>query len=344
LTVEPDESLIKRRDEFGELNGSIMSIVSSLKNIIYRVDAVSVDLKNASVQLKGDTQESTVSAQNIAAAIDEISSGSTKQVDQANVGYEKLVMLGEAIESDAVVHRGMIEDMSLIKATVDEGITLMSELAKINEQLTFANANMQKKVERSSEDSEKIELASKFILDIANRTNLLALNAAIEAARAGEHGRGFSVVAAEIRSLAEQSKESTEQINQIVFKLQSSQSEVVGTIKSLTDITEVQKSSVLKTREKYDEINRSLKKIDRLIEETSTSRLAIQGIKNNLSTSIEESAQISKENYVSTEEIVVSVENQTHAIMSINESCENLSRLAEALHEDVNLFKLGVEK
>jgi len=339
LTVEPDKALMKRRDEFGELSASIMTIVVSLKSIISKVDTVSVDLKEASILLKNETQNATINAQKIAGAIDEISDGSTKQVEKANDGYEELMNLETAIESDVIVYKSMIGDMTQMKEKVDEGMTLMSELALINEKSIKANQNMQEKVERSTEDSLKIELASKFIMDIANRTNLLALNAAIEAARAGEHGRGFSVVANEIRSLAEQSKESTQQINMIVNQLQSSHSEVVGTIKSMTDISDLQKSSVSKTREKYIEIKTTIEKVDKLIEETSNSRTTIQKIKNHLSDSIKESAQISSENSVSTDEIVISVEHQTEAIMSIYNSCDNLNQLAEALHDDVNRFK-----
>ncbi len=339
LTVEPDKALLNRRDEFGELSASIMTIVVSLKNIISKVDLVSVDLKDASIVLKNETQNATINAQKIAGAIDEISNGSTKQVEKASDGYEALMNLETAIESDAIVHSSMIGDMTQMKEKVDEGMSLMTELTMINEKSIKANQNMQEKVEKSTEDSLKIELASKFILDIANRTNLLALNAAIEAARAGEHGRGFSVVANEIRSLAEQSKESTQQINLIVNQLQSSHSEVVGTIKSLTDISDLQKSSVSKTREKYIEIKKTIEKVDQLIEETSHSRMTIQAIKDTLRDSIEESAQISNENSKSTDEIVISVENQTEAIMSIYDSCDNLNRLAEALHDDVNRFR-----
>lgn len=149
------------------------------------------------------------------------------------------------------------------------------------------------------------------------------------------------MVAAEIRSLAEQSKESTEQMNQIVNQLQISHEEVVQTISSLAAVSEQQNSSIKKTSEKYREINRSVEKIDQLIENTSRSRETIKEIKASLSSSIEESAKISKENSLGTEGIVMAVEKQTEAIMSINDSCEALGRLAEALHEDVNVFRMS---
>lgn len=340
LTLEADASMTRRNDEFGELSVAIMTIVESLKAIIGKVDGVSIALNHASVQLKSDTHASAVNAQSIAAAIVEISEGSAMQVDQAGDGYEKLVRLDMAIEDDEAVHKSMLGDMTRIKETVDEGIILMAELERIGSRFSIANQEMHEKVARNSEDSSKIELASRMILDIANRTNLLALNAAIEAARAGEHGRGFSVVATEIRSLAEQSKDSTEQINKIVSQLQTSHEEVVRTIESLADISELQTTSVHKTIEKYSEINKTVEKIDHLIENTSRSRETIKDIKASLSSSIEDSAKISKENSNGTESIVMAVDNQTEAIMSINESCEQLSRLAEELHENVNVFRI----
>lgn len=128
LTVEADAELTGRNDEFGELGVSFRTIVESLKTIIGKVVGVSMSLKDASVQLKSDTQASAVNAQSIAAAIDEIADGSAKQVNKADIGYEKLISLGAAIEDDEAVHVKILDDMSRIKETVDGGISLMTEL------------------------------------------------------------------------------------------------------------------------------------------------------------------------------------------------------------------------
>jgi len=73
-----------------------------------------------------------------------------------------------------------------------------------------------------SEQTNQIGSISQLVSDIANRTNMLALNAAVEAVRAGEHGKGFAVLAAEIRKLADQSKQSAEKINGLVSQIQNS--------------------------------------------------------------------------------------------------------------------------
>lgn len=80
---------------------------------------------------------------------------------------------------------------------------------------------------RLSEQTGQIANISDLVADIANQTNMLALNAAVEAARAGEQGKGFSVVASEIRKLADESKKSAEKINVLVTDLQASMNSTV---------------------------------------------------------------------------------------------------------------------
>lgn len=101
---------------------------------------------------------------------------------------------------------------------------------------------------RLSEQTGQITNISDLVGDIANQTNMLALNAAVEAARAGEQGKGFSVVASEIRKLADESKKSTEKINALVTDLQASMNSTVmvtdeGTKKTDTSIKLAQETA-----------------------------------------------------------------------------------------------------
>jgi methyl-accepting chemotaxis protein len=124
-----------------------------------------------------------------------------------------------------------------------------------------------KKVKRLGETSQKISRIVNLIANFAAQTNLLALNAAIEAARAGEEGRGFSVVAEEVRDLAEQSAISTAEIEQLVEEIQTQTNEVVAAMETGTEQVVTGTKLVQNAREKLTQISLVSQKVNAIVQE-----------------------------------------------------------------------------
>ena len=159
-----------------------------------------------------------------------------------------------------------------------------------------------------------------------------------------DSGRGFSVVAEEIRILAEQSKAATARINVIIDHISEDHHQVLQTIDALLMISDKQKQTVVSTREQYLEIDYAVENLDNLVNIMSDSRTSIDDYREKLSERIQKLASISQENSASTEEVASSIEAQASAMSHIDESCGKLEELSLTLDGHVRIFKLLNDK
>ena len=192
----------------------------------------------------------------------------------------------------------------------------------------------------NNESAEKIDTASTMIQSIADQTNLLALNAAIEAARAGEAGRGFSVVAEEIRKLAEQSNNFTSDIKEVINELKAKSQSAVDTMKVVQTTIMDQTSSVKDTEGKFEAIARAIDSVNDIIEKLNeSSKLMIQN-KDIIISLSENLSDISEENAAGTQQASASMQEQAATIEEIANSGESLAEIAEELQALVAQFKI----
>ncbi|WP_372239969.1 methyl-accepting chemotaxis protein [Pseudomonas sp. 9AZ] len=133
----------------------------------------------------------------------------------------------EAVSNAQDVNRETVSGRELLNAQVDSIKSLAEEIVR-----------SVRVINQLASDSQAISQVLEVIRGIAEQTNLLALNAAIEAARAGEQGRGFAVVADEVRSLAKRTRQSTEEIEQMIAKLQGGVGEAVSAMSSSNKMAE----------------------------------------------------------------------------------------------------------
>jgi methyl-accepting chemotaxis protein len=199
----------------------------------------------------------------------EIMSSNTDMVQQnAEIVEELAIGVYNITESSASLNSFSMETIEVAKnGRVDIDKTI-GQMNKINEYVVHS-ANMINNLESRMKEIGKIV---DFISDIANKTNLLSLNASIEAARAGEHGRGFSVVANEVKKLAEESKISANLILELIKDMTSESKMSVESIKDVESEVKKGLNIVFETGIRFQNILESTKNVTNQIQElTSTS-------------------------------------------------------------------------
>ncbi|MFW2491839.1 methyl-accepting chemotaxis protein [Clostridium chromiireducens] len=216
------ERYLNEKDEFGEIINNVIAVRKEFRNIIGKVIDETAELKNAIRMTEDNMHYLGQEIQDISATTEEVSAG----MEETAASTEELNA------SSAEIERALNETTRKVllgSKTVDE-INIRANELKNSFTFSYNNAlkvliGIKVKLEESLLESKSVEQINELadsILQITSQTNLLALNAAIEAARAGEAGKGFAVVADEIRKLAENSKTTVTQIQEITKIVTSS--------------------------------------------------------------------------------------------------------------------------
>lgn len=214
---------VDRRDELGQLQGSIQRMTVGLRELISGIGEGVTQIASAAEELSAVTEQTSagvnsqkVETDQVATAMHEMTATVQEVARNAEEASEAAVAADlQAREGDKVVNEA-IAQIELLATEVGHSTEAMAELKR---------------------ESDKIGSVLDVIKSVAQQTNLLALNAAIEAARAGEAGRGFAVVADEVRSLAQRTQKSTEEIEELISGLQNGTRQVATIMDNSRELT-----------------------------------------------------------------------------------------------------------
>ncbi|KNX76153.1 chemotaxis protein [Pseudomonas sp. 250J] len=301
-----------RRDELGQLQASMQRMTQGLRELIGGIGDGVTQIASAAEELSAVTEQTSAGVNNqkvetdqVATAMNEMAATVQEVARNAEQASEAALMADQqAREGDKVV---------------GEAISQIERLA--GEVVNSSEAMSQLKAE-----SDKIGSVLDVIKSVAQQTNLLALNAAIEAARAGEAGRGFAVVADEVRSLAQRTQQSTEEIEELIASLQNGTERVASVMDSSRALTD---SSVELTRRAGD----SLGTITRTVS-------SIQSMNQQIATAAEQQSAVAEEINRSVMN-VRDISDQTSAASEETASSSvELARLGTHLQGLVGRFRL----
>ncbi len=335
LTVELK---LHTKDELKEIEDYFNKMIKKLKELISQVKYTGEDVTTASEEMKAAANEISNVSEEITASVSDLAKGAEKQAINTEAGNIKITEVVNGLENITVEMSSLEKLEAKAKAALEVGHksveyqnTKMNESKRVSSEVSNA-------IDSLSQKSNEIGEIIVAIKSISDQTNLLALNAAIEAARAGEQGRGFSVVAEEVRKLAEQSSASAQKIEEIIKEVQNSVGYSVALISKSNIVAEDQEKALIDTigtfkniSEMVSTINDNVVKVSEITGSLSSQAKEAGGDMNNI-------AKISQDAASSSETLAASSEEQTSVILSISESANSLANLATSLQQSIDKF------
>ena len=334
------ELSVKSQDEVGELANSFNRMINSLRTMIGQIGATSDQVAASSEELTASAEQTTKATSHIASSIQEIASGAEMQGKGADESSQSMKEMALGIQQVAKTTSNVSGLAMETNKEANAGNESIQKAIRQMEAINLSVSDSASVIKQLGEQSNRIGTITEVITRIADQTNLLALNAAIEAARAGEHGKGFAVVADEVRKLAEQSKDSADQIASLIGQIQVDTANAVDLMNKGAQETSLGMVVINETSEGFQKILRSIEEVTSQIQEVSAVIEEMSSSVEQVNASMEEMARISQTSASNTQNVASASEEQMASMEEITASAATLSKMAEDLQVLVNKFNV----
>ncbi|MDT8715978.1 methyl-accepting chemotaxis protein [Clostridium sp. 19966] len=329
-----------RKDELGDLIERFNIFISKIKNVISEAKNTSHVVAASSNEIKSASQDVNRTAEEVSQTIVAVAEGSQKQSELVEDSNNSLKSVVSSINNIAknTSHINKLADEAML--SVNNGIASLQTQSDKMDSTKYKADNVTEVILGLSSKSEEIGEVVEFINSIGEQTNLLALNASIEAARAGEAGKGFSVVANEVKNLAEQSQNSTKKISSIMAEVQNYIKKAVEEAADTKESVKNQTDALKLTDEAFKLIKNSVSQVADNIKKVSEETKTINANASSVEKSLENIVNIIEENASSTEEVAAASEEETASIQQVGEAINNLAELSIKLQNSIDKFKV----
>lgn len=340
FTTSIDPKLLKRSDEIGELANGLLEMQNTISSVLSDVNNMSYNIRAHAKTLDSNSTDMSAHSERIVTVTQEISASTTTQANN-------LIHIDDIVNDLAHNIENMSSALMNVNTTSQEIGELSTHSTHQMETVTHSMELFNNKfkeftvqISKFEKRIQKVDAIATTIESISKQTNLLALNAAIEAARAGDVGKGFSVVAEEIRSLAEQTQTSTQTISNIVGDLSAASKQLAVDTNIISEDLSTQLTNINSNMEAFSSIVTSINDIIPQIQEVSATTQDVNSQKSIIVENIDHISSIAQNISAACEEVASTTEETNSVIEEVNASSVDLNQITHQLKKQVKTFKL----
>lgn len=330
----------KGKDEIGELIQALNITADSLQSVLSDVLNSAGAVTSASQQLSATMEETNASMQEISNGIVSIAEGNESNTAAIQQISATISDIADKAVTTAESSKLAAQTGSEVKASAEQGGQLVVNVSSSIDNVRTASGEISNIMIELEKSAMEINQAVELITSISEQTNLLSLNAAIEAARAGEQGRGFAVVADEVRKLADQSKEATKSIDNMVKAIQTNCAEARQKTLYSEELIGESYAAASETSSYIINIIEKINTIVAQINEIADTAVLQSVMTKEISSSIDSMAENVEAQASSSEQISATTQQQASAIEEVGATAEELAGMAASLNNIVSKFKV----